>query len=183
MSDHVAGDGAPPQSAAAEAGPLALLYQVALSSTPEHIFRGLENIGRLSDRESAVFERLGLGCNNRGIAQQLTLSERTVKRHVSAALRKLGVESRLQAGLVAQLARLLQYASKGDYPLQPPPLLQHDSKGDSPLQPPPPFPIKAPSDPKVVFTDSGVTDDTVAEASPPSATGNPAPKRPGNPPD
>jgi len=141
VSDNVAGDGALPQPAPAEAGLLAQLYQLVLSSTPEQIIRGLELIDSLSDRESAVFERLGLGCNNRGIAQQLTLSERTVKRHVSAALRKLGVESRLQAGLVAQLARLLQ--------------------------------IKAPSDPKVAFTNSGVSDDTVAETSPPNASGRP----------
>jgi DNA-binding CsgD family transcriptional regulator len=141
VSDHVAGDGALPSPGPADAGVAALLYQAALSTTTEHIISALARLDGLSVREFAVFERLGHGYSNRDIAQRLTLSERTVKRHVSAVLNKLKVESRLQAGLVAQLTRLLA--------------------------------IKAPSDPKVVFTDSGASDDTVAEASPTRAAGRP----------
>ena len=55
----------------------------------------------LSERETAVFELLGLGYDNRSMARVLGISERTVKRHVTAILAKLGLESRLQAGLVA----------------------------------------------------------------------------------
>jgi DNA-binding CsgD family transcriptional regulator len=57
--------------------------------------------GLLSARETAVFELLGRGYDNRSMARILGISERTVKRHVTAILAKLGLESRLQAGLVA----------------------------------------------------------------------------------
>jgi DNA-binding NarL/FixJ family response regulator len=107
VSDHFAGDGALPLPAPADAGAATLLYRAAVSTTPEHIISALRHLDSLSEREFAVFERLGLGYSNRNIAQALTLSERTVKRHVSAVLSKLKVESRLQAGLVAQLTRLL----------------------------------------------------------------------------
>ena len=106
MSDHVAGDGTsdPDDEGRPDPPDLAAFRAVA----PEHIVRALGRIESLSKREIAVFEILGNGYNNRDIAQQLKLSERTVKRHVSALLDKLGVESRLQVGLVAQLARFLR---------------------------------------------------------------------------
>jgi antitoxin component of RelBE/YafQ-DinJ toxin-antitoxin module len=46
---------------------------------------------------------LGLGYDNRSMARILAVSERTVKRHVTAVLAKMGLESRLQAGLAALL--------------------------------------------------------------------------------
>jgi DNA-binding NarL/FixJ family response regulator len=55
----------------------------------------------LTPREYVTFELLGLGCDNRTIARTLEISERSVKRHVSAILNKLDLQSRLQAGLVA----------------------------------------------------------------------------------
>jgi DNA-binding CsgD family transcriptional regulator len=55
----------------------------------------------LSPRERTVFHLLGLGHGNRSIARELNVSERTVKRHVTAILTKLSLESRLQAGLAA----------------------------------------------------------------------------------
>jgi DNA-binding NarL/FixJ family response regulator len=56
---------------------------------------------RLSAREWTVFEFLGAGYDNRSIARELGVSERTVKRHVTVILAKLSLESRLQAGLAA----------------------------------------------------------------------------------
>jgi DNA-binding NarL/FixJ family response regulator len=55
----------------------------------------------LTSRERAVFQLLGAGHDNRSIARELEISERTVKRYVTAILTKLGLESRLQAGLAA----------------------------------------------------------------------------------
>jgi DNA-binding CsgD family transcriptional regulator len=55
----------------------------------------------LTSRERAVFRLLGDGYDNRSIARELEISERTVKRYVTAILTKLGLESRLQAGLAA----------------------------------------------------------------------------------
>jgi DNA-binding CsgD family transcriptional regulator len=57
----------------------------------------------LTSREEAVFRLLGYGYDNRSIARELGISERTVKRYVTAILAKLGLESRLQAGLAALL--------------------------------------------------------------------------------
>lgn len=71
---------------------------------PPSMSAALANTAALSPRERAAFHLLGLGYDNRGIARELNLSERTVKRHVSSILAKLGLESRLQAGLVALLA-------------------------------------------------------------------------------
>jgi DNA-binding CsgD family transcriptional regulator len=60
----------------------------------------------LTAREAAVFELLGLGHDNRSIARILGISERTAKRHVTAILVKLRLESRLQAGLAAMIVAL-----------------------------------------------------------------------------
>lgn len=75
---------------------------VALRATPpQSIAAALLQTYLLSPRERATFELLGLGYDNRALSQELQVSERTAKRHVTAILAKLGLESRLQAGLVA----------------------------------------------------------------------------------
>ena len=58
-------------------------------------------------------ELLGLGYDNRSLARELKVSERTAKRHVTAILAKLGLESRLQAGLAAMLTLS---SSEGSHP-------------------------------------------------------------------
>lgn len=55
----------------------------------------------LTHRERVVFRLLGFGYDNRSIARELEISERTVKRYVTGILAKLELESRLQAGLAA----------------------------------------------------------------------------------
>jgi DNA-binding NarL/FixJ family response regulator len=70
---------------------------------PLPIASALMRIRTLTPREEMVFELLGLGCNNRSIALELHVSERTAKRHITAILAKLGLESRLQAGLTARV--------------------------------------------------------------------------------
>ncbi|MER5872375.1 LuxR C-terminal-related transcriptional regulator [Streptomyces sp. NPDC002044] len=60
----------------------------------------------LSDREFQVFRLLGNGSSNRGIARNLRITERTAKAHMSQIMAKLGVESRLQAGLVSYTYQL-----------------------------------------------------------------------------
>ncbi len=57
----------------------------------------------LSQREEAILRLLGSGYDNRSIAQRLSLSEYTVKRHITNILAKLELTSRLQAGLAAQV--------------------------------------------------------------------------------
>jgi DNA-binding CsgD family transcriptional regulator len=88
---------------ALRAAPLGFLgYEDASRTTfPEAITAALHRIPALTPRERATFDLLGLGYDNRSIARILKISERTAKRHVTAILSKLGLESRLQAGLVA----------------------------------------------------------------------------------
>jgi DNA-binding NarL/FixJ family response regulator len=55
------------------------------------------NAAGLTRREQEVLERLAQGLTNAGIAQALTLSERTVAHHVSAILGKVGASTRTAA--------------------------------------------------------------------------------------
>ena len=55
----------------------------------------------LTARERDVLTLIARGMPNKAIAQQLSLSEKTVKTHVSAILRKLDVTDRTQAALRA----------------------------------------------------------------------------------
>jgi len=55
----------------------------------------------LSGREIEVVRLLALGHSNRAIAASLHLTEATIKTHVSAILRKLGLRDRVQAVVLA----------------------------------------------------------------------------------
>lgn len=55
----------------------------------------------LTPRETEILRLVGHGLSNKRIAQQLDLSELTVKTHVSNLLSKLGLSSRTQAALFA----------------------------------------------------------------------------------
>jgi DNA-binding NarL/FixJ family response regulator len=55
----------------------------------------------LSERELEILRLIADGRANKEIARQLVISERTARTHVSNVLRKLGVNSRTQAALLA----------------------------------------------------------------------------------
>jgi len=61
----------------------------------------------LTEREGEVLRALAAGRSNREIAEQLVITEGTVKNHVSSLLAKLGVRDRTQAVLKAQKLRLI----------------------------------------------------------------------------
>ncbi|MFG2195010.1 response regulator [Streptomyces sp. NPDC048639] len=61
-----------------------------------------ERTSALTDRERAVLARVGTGLSNGEIAQELVVSEGTVKAYVSRILAKLGCENRVQAALLAR---------------------------------------------------------------------------------
>jgi DNA-binding NarL/FixJ family response regulator len=55
----------------------------------------------LTPQETRVLEHIGRGLTNRQIAEEMLLTEKTVKNYVSSVLAKLGVSSRTKAALVA----------------------------------------------------------------------------------
>ncbi len=62
---------------------------------------GRRNEYSLTQREHDILALLSEGRANRDIAQQLFLSEKTVKAHLAAIFRKLGVTNRTQAAMMA----------------------------------------------------------------------------------
>ena len=62
------------------------------------------NKGILTKREKEVFELLVENKSTSEIAQQLFISEKTVRNHISNAMQKLGVKGRAQA--VVELLRM-----------------------------------------------------------------------------
>lgn len=57
------------------------------------------DLGVLSDREMQVALKVGAGASNKEIAVQLSITERTVKAHLSAIFEKLDIRDRLQLSL------------------------------------------------------------------------------------
>lgn len=75
-----------------------------------------------SEREVSVLTLLSLGKQNKEIAQQLKITERTVKFHVSAILRQLGARNRTHAVRIAENKQLLSlpvetFGGAGELPL------------------------------------------------------------------
>jgi two-component system nitrate/nitrite response regulator NarL len=92
------------------AGNVAAKSQVTVANAPrrdgpELLFISLKEIKRndpgLSTRQTAILQALIDGTPNKVIAQQLKLSEATVKLHVKAVLRKINVRNRTQAAVWA----------------------------------------------------------------------------------
>jgi DNA-binding NarL/FixJ family response regulator len=72
----------------------------ALASSPPNKARLTSSTSQLTDRELAVAEAVAAGKNNKEIALDLTITERTVKAHLSSAFKKLKVRDRLQLVLM-----------------------------------------------------------------------------------
>lgn len=63
--------------------------------------RGARPAGALTQRETDILALLAEGRSNRDISRALYLSEKTVKAHLAAIFRKLGVTNRTQAAMAA----------------------------------------------------------------------------------
>lgn len=63
--------------------------------------QGSDSLSQLSEREYEVLLKIAAGYSNASIAEQLIISERTVKSHVSSILSKLGVTDRTQLAVLA----------------------------------------------------------------------------------
>ena len=77
-----------------------LLEPVVASRLLQRVHRGPDD-NALSAREGEVLGLLAQGLQNKEIADRLFISERTVKFHVSAVLRKLGAGNRTEAVALA----------------------------------------------------------------------------------
>lgn len=71
-----------------------------------------ELLSSLTRRQLLVLERMSKGESNKQIAYNLNIAETTVKTHVSAILRKLGVYNRIQAILSAGDVDFHQYLKR-----------------------------------------------------------------------
>ena len=75
---------------------------VDLSESPDQETTGIvRRLASLTPQQARVLMMLSEGLLNKQIAYELSVSEATVKAHVSAILTKLGVESRTQAVIAA----------------------------------------------------------------------------------
>ena len=64
--------------------------------------------GDLTSREREVLTLIARGLPNKLIARELSISEKTVKAHVSSILGKLGLTDRTQAALYAVRSGLVE---------------------------------------------------------------------------
>ncbi len=74
----------------------------------------VQRLATLTPQQVRVLMMLSEGLLNKQIAYELTVSEATVKAHVSAILQKLGVESRTQAVIAASKIEAGQWQSEGE---------------------------------------------------------------------
>lgn len=65
----------------------------------------IARLAELTPQQGRILELVCEGKLNKQIAWELSIAETTVKAHITAILRKLGVQSRTQAVLIAQKAR------------------------------------------------------------------------------
>jgi DNA-binding NarL/FixJ family response regulator len=77
------------------------LFEEHEASGREHGTNGRRGEYNLTQREHDILELLAEGRANREIAGRLYLSEKTVKAHLAAIFRKLGVTNRTQAAMMA----------------------------------------------------------------------------------
>ena len=73
---------------------VAVSTRILPPSAPE-----IPQLNSLTSRESMVAERVVHGASNREIAEELEISERTVKAHLTISFEKLGVRDRVQLAL------------------------------------------------------------------------------------
>ena len=74
------------------------------------------DVGSLTEREVTVLKLVAQGFSNRDIANELTVSEATVRTHVSHILAKLDLSSRTQAALYAIRRGIVSLYDEGESP-------------------------------------------------------------------
>lgn len=77
----------------------------ALSAPPSQHDEAIRRLSQLTRQQANILEQICAGKMNKQIAYDLSIAETTVKAHVTAIMRKLGVCSRTQAVLLAREAQ------------------------------------------------------------------------------
>ena len=77
------------------------IAQQVLSSMAGEAKEEASSIRRLSDRERQIAALVARGLKNKDIAQELTISENTVKRHLQSIFNKTGARDRLELAVIA----------------------------------------------------------------------------------
>lgn len=72
-------------------------------------------LNELTEREREILEYVAAGLSNKEIAQQLYLSEKTIKHYMTNILQKLQVRNRVEAALLAQSGGLKGRVSNRSY--------------------------------------------------------------------
>jgi len=80
-------------------------------SEASEMSEAVARLAQLTRQQARILELLCQGKLNKQIAWELSIAETTVKAHVTAIMRKLVVQSRTQAVLIAQQARFTSFAS------------------------------------------------------------------------
>lgn len=95
------------KAAAFPAGPQPVEHYREVTMPPRQLSLPIH----LTDRETSILVGISLGQSNKEIANNLSISDATVKVHLRAAFRKLGVTNRTQAAVWAM--QNLQIAHNG----------------------------------------------------------------------
>ncbi len=77
------------------------LLEKVIVAMPHPEVKTSPELETLTPREKEVLQLIASGYNNREIAQQLYITERTVKNHVNSILRRLNLRDRTQAAIFA----------------------------------------------------------------------------------
>ncbi|MFZ2095730.1 MAG: response regulator transcription factor [Anaerolineales bacterium] len=73
-----------------------VLSRLSRTNKPVKNNSEVENIDELSDREKEIVKLIGKGYKNKRISTQLSISETTVRHHLTSIYNKLGVSDRLE---------------------------------------------------------------------------------------
>ena len=84
------------------------IQQLASLQAPDRKMRGASSNNGITKRQYEVLKLLGSGCSNKQISERLSLTENTVKVHVSALLRALGASNRTECVSIARHNGLIQ---------------------------------------------------------------------------
>lgn len=82
-------------------GTLARMVGSEAGAKPEATPGAVDPFAGLTPRELEILERVAKGLSNKMIARALSITDGTVKLHVKAILRKLGMRSRVEAAVAA----------------------------------------------------------------------------------